>query len=174
MTTSLPVLRAAASALLRARDRIHLAGRVVHAHAGLVAPSPPAAESPPGGGRRSKRAADGGPASAATSRAWPRSWSCPSPAGRASGSRAAARAVSCSPPLASPKSASSSSRTILTTCWLGVRLLSTAWSIARSRTRSMNALTTLKLTSASSSARRISRSAASTVVSVSRVSPFSD
>ena len=50
-----------------------------------------------------------------------------------------------------------------TTCCAGVRLLRTSWSTARSRTRSMNALTTLKLTSASSSASRISRSAASTV-----------
>ena len=43
-----------------------------------------------------------------------------------------------------------------------------------SRTRSMNALTTLKLTSASSSAIRISRRAASTVASVSRASPRSE
>src|SRR3954468_11314817 len=43
--------------------------------------------------------------------------------------------------------------------------------MARSRTRSMKALTTLKLTSASSSAIRISRSATSTVASVRRVSP---
>ena len=47
----------------------------------------------------------------------------------------------------------------------------TSWSIARSRTRSTNALTTLKLTSASSSASRISRSAASTFSSVSRPRP---
>src|SRR4029450_9877641 len=65
-------------------------------------------------------------------------------------------------------------RTILTTCWLGVRLLRTAWSIARSRTRSTKAETTLKLTSASSSAVRISRRAASTVSSVRRVSLLSD
>ena len=61
-----------------------------------------------------------------------------------------------------------------TTCCDGVRLRRTSWSIARSRTRSMNALTTLKLTSASSSASRISRSAASTFVSVRRPSPRID
>ncbi len=75
------------------------------------------------------------------------------------------------PPLASPNSASISSRTIATTCWAGVRLLRTSSPTARSRTRSINALTTLKLTSASSSAIRISRSAASTDCSVRRASP---
>ena len=75
------------------------------------------------------------------------------------------------PPCVSPNSASISSRTIRTTCCEGVRLRRTSWSIARSRTRSVNALTTLKLTSASSSASRISRSAASTFVSVRRPSP---
>ena len=79
-----------------------------------------------------------------------------------------------SPPAVSPNSASISSRTIRTTCCAGVRLFSTSSSTARSRTRSMNALTTLKLTSASSSAIRISRSAASTVASVSRTSPRSE
>ena len=79
--------------------------------------------------------------------------------------------VGCSPPAASPNSASISSRTMRRTCWPGVRLRSTSWSSARSRTRSTNALTTLKLTSASSSARRISRSAVSTVASVRRPSP---
>ena len=78
------------------------------------------------------------------------------------------------PPALSPKSASISSRTIRTTCCAGVRLFRTSWSTALSRTRSMNALTTLKLTSASSSAIRISRSAASTVCSVRRTSPRSD
>ena len=82
--------------------------------------------------------------------------------------------VSCSPPLASPNSASSSSRTILMTCCDGFRPFWTSTSIARSRTRSTNALTTLKLTSASSSARRISPSTLSTVASVRRVSPLSD
>ena len=76
------------------------------------------------------------------------------------------------PPSVPAKSASSSSRTIFTTCCAGDRLRSTAWSIARSRTRSMNALTTLKLTSASSSARRISRSTSSTCDSVRRTSPL--
>ena len=56
----------------------------------------------------------------------------------------------------------------------GSRPFWTSSSIARSRTRSTNALTTLKLTSASSSARRISPSTLSTVASVRRVSPLSD
>ena len=74
---------------LGARDRVHLAGRIVHAHAGLLAATPPAAESPPAAARRSRRAAGGGPAWPATSPACRWSSSCPSPAGRASGSRAA-------------------------------------------------------------------------------------
>ena len=152
MTTSLPVLRAAAMRARRARHRIHHAGGIVHAHAGLLAPSRPAAEWRRDAGRRSRRAAGGGPASAATSRAWRRSSSCPSPEGRASGSRADAPTTPAARPWRRRRAPSSSSRTILTTCWLGVRLLRTAWSIARSRTRSTNALTTLKLTSASSSA----------------------
>ena len=75
-----------------------------------------------------------------------------------------------SPARAAPNSRSSSSRTMATTCWDGVRLSSTSRSVARSRTRSTNALTTLKLTSASSSARRISRSVRSTASGVSRTS----
>jgi hypothetical protein len=71
----------------------------------------------------------------------------------------------------SPSRPVSSSRTILTTCCAGVRLASTSSSTARSRTRCTKALTTRKWTSASSSARRISRSAASRVSAVSRPSP---
>src|SRR5215831_9135954 len=82
--------------------------------------------------------------------------------------------VACRPPSVLPKSASISSRTILTTCWAGDRLRSTSCPIARSRTRSTNALTTLKLTSASSRASRISRKAASTFSGVSRPSPRRD
>src|SRR5215213_3074604 len=56
-----------------------------------------------------------------------------------------------------PISSVSSSWTILTTCWPGVRLLSTSCPVARSRTCATKSLTTWKLTSASSSASRISR-----------------
>ena len=84
------------------------------------------------------------------------------------------RVVADNPPGASPNSASISSRTMRTTCWAGVRLRSTSSPTAFARTRSTNALTTRKLTSASSSASRISRSAASTDASVSRASPRSD
>ena len=64
-----------------------------------------------------------------------------------------------------PSSATISSRTTRSTAWAGVRLLRTSWPVARTRTRSRNCLTTLKWTSASSRARRISRSAASTSAS---------
>src|SRR5262245_48384733 len=65
----------------------------------------------------------------------------------------------------------SSSRTILTTCWVGERAESTSSPIAFSLTASISCLTTLKLTSASSSATRISRSAASMFAAVSLPSP---
>src|SRR6478735_11990126 len=71
------------------------------------------------------------------------------------------------------RSATSSSLTILTTCWPADRLSSTSWPMARSRTRATKSLTTLKLTSASSSARRTSRIAASTSASVTRPRPVS-
>ena len=51
----------------------------------------------------------------------------------------------------------SSSLTILTTCWPGLSCLLTSMPRQRSFTVDVNCLTTLKLTSASSSARRISR-----------------
>ena len=69
------------------------------------------------------------------------------------------------------RSATSSSLTILTTCWPADRLSSTSCPIARSRTRATKSLTTLKLTSASSSARRTSRMAASTSASLIRPRP---
>ncbi len=56
-----------------------------------------------------------------------------------------------------PINAVSSSLTILTTCWPGLSCLVTSIPSARSLTELVNCLTTLKLTSASSSARRISR-----------------
>src|SRR4051794_19069690 len=58
-----------------------------------------------------------------------------------------------------PRSSVSSSWTILTTCWPGVRLFRTSSPSARSRTCATNCLTTPKLTSASSRARRTSRMA---------------
>src|SRR5262245_14786726 len=67
-----------------------------------------------------------------------------------------------------PSSSTSSSWTTLTTCWAGVSDLSTSWPTALSRTRSRKPRTTLKLTSASSSATRTSRSASWMLSSVSR------
>ena len=58
-----------------------------------------------------------------------------------------------------PRVSTSSSRTILMTCSPGERAVSTSWPTALAWMRSMSSLTTLKLTSASSSAKRISRSA---------------
>ena len=68
-------------------------------------------------------------------------------------------------------SAVSSSLTIFTTCWPAVRLSRISAPTARSRTRATKSLTTLKLTSASSRARRTSRIAASTSASVTRPRP---
>ena len=56
-----------------------------------------------------------------------------------------------------PISAVSSSWTIFTTCWPASRPFSTSWPVARSLTCATKSLTTWKLTSASSSASRISR-----------------
>ena len=66
-----------------------------------------------------------------------------------------------------PISAASSSLTIFTTCWPGSRLSSTPAPRQRSFTVAVKDLTTLKFTSASSSAKRMSRMAASTSASVS-------
>src|SRR5262249_16213387 len=88
-------------------------------------------------------------------------------------------ADACSPPAASPNSATISSRTIRTICCDGsspprsTPSPAVTASIARSRTRSMKALTTLKLTSASSSASRISRRADSMLSGVSLAAPRS-
>ena len=70
-----------------------------------------------------------------------------------------------------PMSAVNSSRTILTTCWPGVRLRMTSWPSACSRTRCTKSFTTWKLTSASRSASRISRVAVLTSDSVSLPRP---
>ena len=64
-------------------------------------------------------------------------------------------------------SAASSSFTIFTTCWPGSRPERTPSPMQRSFTCATNVFTTLKLTSASSSASRISRIALSTSASVS-------
>src|SRR6478752_7524040 len=72
-----------------------------------------------------------------------------------------------------PSMATSSSWTILTTIWPGVTDLTTVAPTACSRTRSVKLLTTSSETSASSSARRTSRIAASTSASVSEPRPVS-
>src|SRR4051812_17481917 len=75
--------------------------------------------------------------------------------------RPASRITAClgstSPEAPAPISSASSSCTTFTTCWPGVRLFSTSSPSARSRTRATKSRTTCRLTSASSSARRISR-----------------
>ena len=73
-----------------------------------------------------------------------------------------------------PSRPTSSSWTIFTTAWPAVRLCRTSVPIACSRTRATKSLTTLKLTSASSSARRTSRIAASTSASLIRPLPVSE
>ncbi len=77
------------------------------------------------------------------------------------------RGAKVSPAEEPPMRAVSSSLTILTTCWPGFSVPSTSLPSARSLTFDVNSLTTRKLTSASSSARRISRMAALTSASVS-------
>ena len=69
------------------------------------------------------------------------------------------------------RSATSSSLTIFTICWPADRLSRISPPMARSRTRATKSLTTLKLTSASRSARRTSRIAASTSASLIRPRP---
>ena len=71
------------------------------------------------------------------------------------------------PPAAPPMSFVSSSLTILTTCWPGLSWPTTSSPSARSFSDFVNSRTTLKFTSASSSARRISRMVALTSSSVS-------
>src|SRR5581483_11098793 len=70
-----------------------------------------------------------------------------------------------------PRILVSSSLTILTTCWEGESAVRTSSPIAFCLTFSMSCLTTRKLTSASSSATRISRSAASMFSALSLPSP---
>ena len=61
-----------------------------------------------------------------------------------------------------PRIATSSSLTICTTCWAGLSALLTSSPRARSRTLPVKSLTTSSATSASSRARRISRTVPST------------
>ncbi len=66
-----------------------------------------------------------------------------------------------------PRIPTSSSLTICTTCWAGFSAWLTSPPRARSRTDAVNALTTSSATSASSSARRISRTVPSTSAALS-------
>ncbi len=72
-----------------------------------------------------------------------------------------------------PRTLTSSSLTILMTCWAGLSAWETSAPRARSLTAPMNALTTGSATSASSSAMRISRAVASMSASESRPLPRS-
>src|SRR6266511_2297898 len=97
----------------------------------------------------------------------------PEPCSPASSTTVGGRGANASGSLRSPRVAISSSWTILMTCCAGVRLRVTSSPTARSRTRLTKSLTTRKLTSASSRARRTSRRAASTCASDSRPCPRS-
>ena len=127
-----------------------------------------AGRSRPGAGGRRRRAPASCPslrsisASFAAAVVLPEPWR---PASRITVGRAAAKASRESPP---PIIAVSSSWTIFTTCWPGVRLFVTSSPTARSFTRATKSFTTWRLTSASSSARRISRIAFETASSSSR------
>jgi hypothetical protein len=72
-----------------------------------------------------------------------------------------------------PRVAISSSWTALTTCWAGLRAFESSRPTRSSRTRPMKFLTTLKLTSASRRASRISRRTSSTSSSERRPLPRS-
>ena len=77
----------------------------------------------------------------------------------------------CKPPLASPNSASISSRTMRTTCWAGVQAAKHLLVHRPIADAIDECLDDLEVDVRLDSARRISRSAASTVASVSRPSP---
>ena len=78
------------------------------------------------------------------------------------------------PGLAAQDRRSSSSCTILMTCWAGLSAAETSSPVARSLTRAMNCRTTGSATSASSSAMRISRAVASMSAADSRPLPRSE
>ena len=93
-------------------------------------------------------------------RASPSWWSCPSPAARPSGSARAGCRCAGPRPCRRPRAPrTSSSWTILTTCWPGVTDFVTAWPRAFSVTALTKSRATGSETSASSSATRTSRSA---------------
>ena len=102
------------------------------------------------------------PAWPAASRASRRRSSCPSPAGRPSGSRSGRSGAKARSRPAPPISSVSSSLTALTTVWPGLSASEISSPASRSRSAAVKSLTTLKLTSASSSASRTSRRALST------------
>src|ERR1700761_1089728 len=79
-----------------------------------------------------------------------------------------------SPSLGSPMRRVSSSCTTLMKAWPGVRLLVTSMPTARARTASVKVFTTGSATSASSSARRTSRTVSEILSSVSRPRPDRD
>ena len=171
MTTSKPVLRASTIAPLARAHRVHLARRVEDPQFGLPPEHVQLLDrgGPPHVGRDEQRVAPLPHQPAPELRRRRRLARALQPE-QHDHARRLRRAASARP--AGPRRArSSSSRTIFTTCCAGVRLRSTSWPTARSRTRSMKAFTTLKLTSASSNAIRISRSADSTADSDSRASP---
>ena len=130
-------------------------------------PACAAARARPAGRRRWRRAADGAPPSPASAPSLAEVVVLPEPCRpvirTTEGSRDEVWRRGGSSP---PSSATISSRTTRITAWAGVRLLQHLLARGRTRTRSRNCLTTLKWTSASSRARRISRSAASTSASV--------
>ena len=130
-------------------------------------PSSPAARPPPGAACRRRRARPSCRRRRGAWRASRRRSSCPSPGGPAIRITVVPEEAKARSRLAPPISAASSSSTILTTCWPGSSESSTPAPRQRSLTCAVNCLTTLKLTSASSSARRISRIALSTSASVS-------
>ena len=121
-------------------------------------------------GRR--RAPASCPPCAGAAPALPRRSSCPEPWSPAIRITVGGRPANASRESPVPISSVSSSWTIFTTCWPGFRSFSTSSPSARSRTRATKSLTTRKLTSASSSARRISRMAREIDSSSSRFLPL--
>ena len=126
-----------------------------------------AARPRPDAGCRRRRRRPACPARAGAAPASRSRSSCPSPAGPPSGSRSGPWRRRRGRGRSRPSARSSCSLTTLTTIWPGSRLASTPSPIAFSRTPATKPLVTLKLTSASSRARRISRIALSTSASVS-------
>ena len=157
ITVSRPACARAGEAVAHGLDRVRGLG-AVDRHVDLAAELLELVDrGRPLAGRR-RRGPACGPARVAGARAWRPSSSSPSPGGPRAGSPRTRRARA--PRSSAPISSVSSSWTTFTTCWPGVRLFSTSSPSARSRTRATKSRTTSRLTSASSSARRISRIAA--------------